>query len=132
MPQSDRFPRIPPQFSFLTLTKHKLALSVLALFLSGLFCLAQEQSRVPQVSTPNLGATEKNNLLVPAGTRIALVLIRSRADTSIAGTISTPKPLLPPLPATRYSFRPAHLFKARWTSSNGRADGWNCIFNTRL
>ena len=29
MPQSDRFPRIQPQFSFLTLTKHKLALSVL-------------------------------------------------------------------------------------------------------
>ena len=74
MPQSDRFSRIPPQFSFLTLTKHKLALSVLALFLSGLFCLAQEQSPVPQGSTPDLRAIDKNNLLVPAGTRIALVL----------------------------------------------------------
>src|SRR5439155_26462100 len=74
MPQSDRFPRIPPQFSFLTLTKHKLELSVLALFLSGLFCLAQEQSPAPQGSTPNLRAIDKNNLLVPAGTRIALVL----------------------------------------------------------
>src|SRR5437867_5978108 len=74
MPQSDRFPRIPPQFSFLTLTKHKLALSVLALFLAGFFCLAQEQSAVPQVSRPDPRAIEKNRLLVPAGTRVALVL----------------------------------------------------------
>ncbi len=94
MPQSDRFPRIPPQFSFLTLTKHKLALSVLALFLAGFFCLAQDQSPVPQVSTPDPRAIE-DNLLVPVGTRIALVLthpIQSRylhrGDDTYAQTTS--------------------------------------------
>jgi hypothetical protein len=74
MPPSNRFRRILPQFSFLTLTKYKLVLSILALFLAGFSCLAQEQSPVPQASTPNARAIEKNNILVPAGTRIALVL----------------------------------------------------------
>ena len=55
MPQSDRFSRIFSQFSFLTLTKYKLVLSVLALFLAGFSCLAQEQSSAvgEQANTPN-------------------------------------------------------------------------------
>jgi hypothetical protein len=49
-------------------------LSVLALFLAGFSCLAQEPSPIPQANAPGIQAIAKNNLLVPAGTRIALVL----------------------------------------------------------
>jgi hypothetical protein len=74
MPPSGRFRRIPSQFSFLTPTQYKLTLSVMVLFLAGFSCLAQEQSSAPQASPPNLQAIEKSNLLLPAGTRVALVL----------------------------------------------------------
>jgi hypothetical protein len=81
MPQSGRFRRILSQSSILT--THKLALSVLVIFLAG-SCLAQEPSPAPdaQASASNAPAIEKNDIVVPAGTRIALVLthpIRSRS-----------------------------------------------------
>ena len=81
MPPSDhfRFRRILSQCSFLTLPKCNLVLGILVLFLAGCSCLAQEQSPPPAVAdapagAPNAEAIAKNNLLVPAGTRIALVL----------------------------------------------------------
>lgn len=81
MPQSECIRRNPTQFSFLTRTKPRFILSVLALLQAGFLCMAQEQSSTPQSSMPNTQAIENNNLRVPSGTRIALVLtqpIRSR------------------------------------------------------
>ena len=79
MPQGDHFSRILSPFCFFTLSKYKPALTVMALCLAGFSCQAQEQSPVPaavgeQASTPNAETTAGNNILVPAGTRIALVL----------------------------------------------------------
>jgi hypothetical protein len=74
MPPSDFVRRISSSFSSLGPIKYKLALSLLAVLFGGFCCLAQEQSPAPPVSTPDLQAIESNNLLLPAGTRIALVL----------------------------------------------------------
>jgi len=77
MPRSDRFSRIFSEFSFLTFSKHKLALSVLALFFAGCACLAQEQSQSGQEPTPQGSqeqAAQYATVTIPAGTRIALVL----------------------------------------------------------
>lgn len=76
---SDAFRRILSQFAFFSLRRDKLILSVLGLFLAGSLCLAQEQSRRSavgdaQAGTPHTLVIQTNNLLLPAGTRIPLVL----------------------------------------------------------
>jgi hypothetical protein len=78
MPRSDRSRRSFSKFSFLILTKYKLAASVLALTLASLSCLAQDQSQIGQESNPQSNQTQSAvqnaTVTVPAGTRIALVL----------------------------------------------------------
>ena len=86
MPQS--FSRISSQFSFLTVIKYRLVLSVLAFFLAGFSGLAQEQSLAPaaagaQARSPNAQTIDKNNVLVLTGTRIALVLTHPIQSRSI-------------------------------------------------
>ena len=78
MPRSDRFRRSSSKFSCLIPTKYKLVLSVLALFFAGFSCLAQEQSQAGQESNPQPSQAQAmpspSAVIIPAGTRIALVL----------------------------------------------------------
>jgi hypothetical protein len=78
MPRSDRFSRILSHLSFLTFTKCKLVLSVLALFLAAFSCLAQDQPQTGQEPDPRPSQAQAlpqpPPVTIPAGTRIALVL----------------------------------------------------------
>lgn len=65
------------QRSIASMTRYKLPLSVSTLLLAGFSCLAQEQAPAAageQASPPKALAVENRNIVVPARTRIALVL----------------------------------------------------------
>lgn len=71
MPRS--FRRVISHLSFLTSSKYKLALNVLALFLAG-SCLAQETGQVQGAQPDQTQAAQNATVTIPARTRIALVL----------------------------------------------------------
>ncbi len=74
MLQSDRFLRISQRFSFLAPARQGLLLSIPTLLLAGSLCMAQDPPSDLGPGAPFPQATGKEELILPAGTRIALAL----------------------------------------------------------